>query len=89
MAKNDLPSMINYILKLTNQEKLFYIGHSQGTMIGFSQFSQNTVLASKVKLFIALGPVATVGSIESPVRYFAGPTPATDVFILYLFKVIN
>lgn len=85
MAKSDLPSMINYILKLTNQEKLFYIGHSQGTMIGFSQFSQNTVLASKVKLFIALGPVATVGSIESPVRYFAGPTPATDELFHALF----
>ena len=51
-------------------------------MIGFSQFGQNKKLASKIKLFIALGPVATVGSIESPVRYFAGPTPATDVFIL-------
>ena len=29
MAKHDLPSMINYVLKVTNQTELFYIGHSQ------------------------------------------------------------
>jgi hypothetical protein len=29
MAKHDLPSMIDYVLKVTNQTELFYIGHSQ------------------------------------------------------------
>lgn len=34
MAKYDLPSTIHFILNKTGQEKLHYIGHSQGTTIG-------------------------------------------------------
>jgi hypothetical protein len=29
MSKSDLPSMVNYILKITGEEKISYIGHSQ------------------------------------------------------------
>jgi lysosomal acid lipase/cholesteryl ester hydrolase len=29
MAKHDLPSMIKYALRISNQDELFYIGHSQ------------------------------------------------------------
>jgi lysosomal acid lipase/cholesteryl ester hydrolase len=55
MALHDLPSMINYVLDHTKLENLYYVGHSQGTMMGFSGFSINKDLASKIKLFIALG----------------------------------
>lgn len=34
MAKYDLPAVINFILQETGQQKLYYIGHSQGTAIG-------------------------------------------------------
>lgn len=34
MAKFDLPAAINFILEKTGQEKLYYIGYSQGTTIG-------------------------------------------------------
>lgn len=34
MAKYDLVSTINFILSKTGQEKLHYVGHSQGTTIG-------------------------------------------------------
>ena len=30
MAKYDLPAMIDYVVKLTKQPKIFYVGHSQG-----------------------------------------------------------
>ena len=69
MSNFDLTAMIDYALKVTNEAKLFYIGHSQGTMIQFAQLSKNQELASKIKLFIALGPVATVGHIKTPIRY--------------------
>lgn len=85
MAAHDLPSMINYILKVANQTNLFYIGHSQGTLIGFSEFGRNHELASKVKLFVALGPVATVGYIESPIKHLTGPTPQIDDLYTTLF----
>ena len=32
MGERDLPTMLNYVLELTGQEKLSYIGHSMGTM---------------------------------------------------------
>ena len=69
MSNFDLTSMVDYALKTTNEKQLIYIGHSQGTMIQFAQLSKNQDLASKIKLFVALGPVATVGHIETPIKY--------------------
>ncbi|KAJ0016290.1 hypothetical protein NQD34_014580 [Periophthalmus magnuspinnatus] len=66
MALQDLPAVINYILNVTQQEQLYYIGHSQGTTIGFMAFSSLPSIAAKVKLFVALAPVATVMFTQSP-----------------------
>ena len=60
MADYDLPAMINYTLKVTGQEKLFYVGHSQGTLIAFTGFSDNPTLGNKIKAFFALAPVYTL-----------------------------
>ena len=34
MAKYDLPATINFIIEKTGQERLYYVGHSQGTTTG-------------------------------------------------------
>jgi len=68
ISNYDLVSMINYALKTSNQESLFYVGHSQGTLISFAQLSKNHELTSKIRLFLALGPVATTAYIESPIK---------------------
>ena len=57
MAEYDIPVMLEHALKVSGQTQLFYIGHSQGTLVGFTGFSVNPELAKKVKLFIALAPV--------------------------------
>lgn len=31
MAKYDIPASVDFILKKTGQEQVFYVGHSQGT----------------------------------------------------------
>ncbi|XP_015256724.1 PREDICTED: lysosomal acid lipase/cholesteryl ester hydrolase-like [Cyprinodon variegatus] len=67
MALKDLPAVINHVLKVTGQEKIFYIGHSQGTTIAFIAFSTLPELASKIRLFLGLAPVATVAFTCSPV----------------------
>ena len=64
MAKYDLPASIDYILGVTKQKNLVYIGHSQGTLIAFAALSKNYVAAKKIKLFIALAPIVTIGNIE-------------------------
>ncbi|KAF3703982.1 Lysosomal acid lipase/cholesteryl ester hydrolase [Channa argus] len=66
MALKDLPAVVNYILKMTGQEQIYYIGHSQGTTIAFIAFSTLPDLASKIKLFFGLAPVATVTFANSP-----------------------
>ncbi|XP_033005111.1 putative lysosomal acid lipase/cholesteryl ester hydrolase isoform X2 [Lacerta agilis] len=60
MAKYDLPASINFVLNKTGQEKIFYVGHSQGTTMAFVAFSTMPHLAKKIKMFFALAPVATV-----------------------------
>ena len=83
MANYDLPAMVDYILKTTGEKQLIYVGHSQGTMIGFSGISKNEDLASKIKLFIALGPVAQLNHMKSPIKYLADMGIPTNQQIWY------
>ncbi|NWW36400.1 LICH hydrolase, partial [Panurus biarmicus] len=71
MAKYDLPAMISFIEQKTGQKQLYYIGHSQGTTIGFIAFSTMPQLARKIKVFFALSPVTTVIFSQSPFRKLA------------------
>lgn len=48
MAEYDLPAMINYILQVTKRKQIVYIGHSQGSLIGFAKFSSDLELGKKV-----------------------------------------
>ncbi|XP_036685023.1 gastric triacylglycerol lipase isoform X2 [Balaenoptera musculus] len=81
MATYDLPSTINFILNKTGQKKLHYVGHSQGTTIGFIAFSTNPTLAQKIKAFYALAPVATVKYTKTQLNKLALIPP-------FLFKIL-
>lgn len=48
MAEYDLPAMTNHILNVTKYTQIVYIGHSQGTLIGFAKFSSDLKFARKV-----------------------------------------
>ena len=67
----DLPTMLDYVMANTGQKKVFYVGHSQGTMMGFAGFSHNKTLASYIQKFYALAPVATVKHIEGLFEWIA------------------
>ncbi|NWZ36495.1 LICH hydrolase, partial [Brachypodius atriceps] len=71
MAKYDLPAMISFIEQKTGQKQLYYIGHSQGTTIGFIAFSTMPQLAQKIKVFFALSPVTTVKFSQTLFRKLA------------------
>ena len=71
MAAYDLPAMFDYVRRVSGVEQVHYVGHSQGTMIGFAGFTTNKTLAAMVKRFYALAPVAMVANIESPIKRLA------------------
>ena len=75
MAKYDLPAMINHALFISGKPSLYYVGHSQGTMMAFAGLSMDKSLAKKVDVFFALAPVAKVAKTKSPIRYLAYFTP--------------
>ena len=61
MAAIDLPSFFQYVVNQTAQEKINYVGHSQGTTMMFAALSEkNPFITEHLKTFIALGPVAYV-----------------------------
>ncbi|GFT43376.1 gastric triacylglycerol lipase, partial [Nephila pilipes] len=71
MAEYDLPAMIDYVLNVTNENQLAYVGHSQGTTAAFALLSEKPEYNKKMKLFIALAPVASGTYISSAVRFLA------------------
>ncbi len=80
MASIDLPSMIYHILNVTQQTQIGYVGHSQGTMIGFAEFGRpDSVLQNNVSFWAALAPVAHLGHIKSPIRLLSSATFTKDL----------
>ena len=86
MAHYDLPAMLKFVTTKTSQSSLYYAGHSQGTLMGFAEFSRNKELARMVKKFFALGPVATVGHMTSPVKYLASFVTEIAVMDIFMLK---
>jgi len=84
MIKIDLSTMINKALKVSGQQKLVYIGHSQGTIMGFGGFSTQPELAANVSLFIALAPVAFVNHQTSILL-----TILSDLDAVVLFELLG
>ena len=62
--QKDLPAMVDYTLTVSKQKQLFYVGHSQGTVMGFGGFTFNKTLAAQVNAFFALAPVAMVTHVQ-------------------------
>lgn len=65
----DLPAMIDYILNLTGQKQLYYVGHSQGSAAAFALLSESPKYNRKIKLFVAFSPVVTFKYITCRLKY--------------------
>ncbi|CAG9858471.1 unnamed protein product [Phyllotreta striolata] len=66
MGEIDLPTMIDYILQSTGVDGIHYVGHSQGTTSFFVMASEKPEYNSKIKVHIALAPIAYMKHITSP-----------------------
>ncbi|XP_053594558.1 uncharacterized protein LOC103571606 [Microplitis demolitor] len=62
----DLPAMIDFVINATSVEKIFYVGHSQGTTAFFVMTSTLPKYNDKIISMSALAPIAYVGHMTSP-----------------------
>ena len=68
MGQYDQPAIIDYILNITNNSKLAYIGHSQGTTQMFYALSKyGDSMREKLSLFVALAPVTKITNQKAEV----------------------
>lgn len=61
-----MPAFIDYILETTGEEKLFYIGFSQGTTSFYVTTSTRPEYNDKIRLMTALAPVAFMSNLGNP-----------------------
>lgn len=85
MAKFDLPSMVSYVLNKTAEKKLYYVGHSQGSMMIFAGLPGNQLLQSQIKTVFALAPVSRLKNIYAAIRHLA----IVERFIGGIFNVFR
>ncbi|XP_039305111.1 lipase 3 [Solenopsis invicta] len=62
----DLPANIDYIVKNTGREKMFYIGHSQGTTSFFVMATDRPEYQEHILEMYAMAPIAYCGRMKSP-----------------------
>ncbi|XP_047944686.1 triacylglycerol lipase 2-like [Salvia hispanica] len=64
LAAYDLPTMVEHVYRQTGQ-KMHYVGHSLGTLMGFAAFSRHELL-EMVRSAAMLSPIAYMGQLPSP-----------------------
>lgn len=70
MGTEDLPRVIDYVLKKTGHEQLQYVGHSMGTTMFYVMASMLPQYNAKIRAMFSLAPVAYMGNIRSLVGGF-------------------
>ena len=73
---------MRYILALTGQSTLSYVGHSQGTLTFYIAMENHPDLNEKINMMFSLAPITTVAHMRSPLRLLA---PIADELEVSLF----
>ena len=66
-AWHDIPDSIEYILQVTKEPSLSYVGFSQGTAQAFAALSIHPPLNEKINVFIALAPAMSPPGLNASV----------------------
>jgi pimeloyl-ACP methyl ester carboxylesterase len=67
LAKYDFPAILNHVCQQTLNQKVIYVGHSQGNAQAFLGLSHNPQVANKIRLFVAIAPAFHI----SPPKHWA------------------
>lgn len=70
IAVKDLPSCIDYILEITDNEQISYVGHSQGATVFFVLMSQLPEYNKKINVMHALAPILSIKFCKHPLTSF-------------------
>ncbi|KAF4521287.1 hypothetical protein B566_EDAN002291 [Ephemera danica] len=62
---------LDYVLALTGEQQVTYIGHSMGTTMFWIMCSEKPKYNTKIKQMHALSPMALIIKVESPIRFMA------------------
>lgn len=65
-AAYDNPAFIDYILNVTGQPKLNFIGHSEGGMNFFPLLSEDPTYNNKIRLAVLLAPAVYLNNSKHP-----------------------
>ncbi|KAL4249259.1 AB hydrolase superfamily protein [Abortiporus biennis] len=87
-AWNDIPDSIEYILDLTGEESVSYIGFSQGSAQAFAALSIHPQLNQRVNVFIALAPAMRPAGLAAPIVDGLMKASPTLLFLLFGRKII-
>nr|UPN66602.1 triacylglycerol lipase 2 [Colaphellus bowringi] len=67
MAVEDLPAIIDYIIKHTGTDGIYYVGHSQGGTMFYAMTASKPEMNSKIKAHVSMSPITYAGHTKSPV----------------------
>lgn len=87
-AWHDIPDSINYILEVTREPSLSYVGFSQGTAQAFAALSIHPPLNQKVNVFIALAPAMSPAGLAAPIVDGLMKASPTLLFLIFGRKTI-
>ncbi|XP_063386017.1 lipase 3-like [Cydia fagiglandana] len=73
IALHDLPAMIDYALNTTQQEKMYYVGFSEGTTTFFALASSRPEYNDKIIMMHALSPMVYMSHTRSPLLKMIAP----------------
>ncbi|GMS81090.1 hypothetical protein PENTCL1PPCAC_3265, partial [Pristionchus entomophagus] len=84
LAKFDAPAVIDKALNVSGQKSLYWLGHSQGSAIGFMMLSERPEYNRKLRALFQLGPAGTYGYAKGLMRFvlmaYKTLKPITDFY---------
>ncbi|GMT12102.1 hypothetical protein PFISCL1PPCAC_3410, partial [Pristionchus fissidentatus] len=66
MAEYDVPTAINTVRRVNGADRVYYVGHSQGTTLLFGKLARQPEFATMIARFFALAPITTTKYTRGP-----------------------
>ena len=69
LARYDIPATVKKVIQVSGKDKIWYIGHSQGSLIAFANFVDSGETIQKfLHGIIALAPILSLKHVKGPWR---------------------